>query len=57
VRTLDDPDQNFYENYACGAARNYGGYCNQEADALIDRQSMETDPEKRRRLDGRSRGS
>jgi len=21
---LDDPDQNFYENYACGAARNYG---------------------------------
>src|SRR5438045_4059856 len=25
---LDDPDQNFYENYACGAARNYGGYCN-----------------------------
>jgi peptide/nickel transport system substrate-binding protein len=19
---LDDPDQNFYENYACGAARN-----------------------------------
>jgi peptide/nickel transport system substrate-binding protein len=47
---LDDPDQNFYENYACGAARNYGGYCNQEVDALIDRQSMETDPEKRRRL-------
>jgi peptide/nickel transport system substrate-binding protein len=47
---LDDPDQNFYENYACGAARNYGGYCNQELDALIDRQSMESDPEKRRRL-------
>src|SRR6202048_4292197 len=47
---LDDPDQNFYENYACGAARNYGGYCNHEVDALIDRQSMETDPEKRRRL-------
>ena len=47
---LDDPDQNFYENYACGAARNYGGYCNHEVDALIDRQSMETDPEKRRQL-------
>jgi peptide/nickel transport system substrate-binding protein len=47
---LDDPDQNFYENYACGAARNYGGYCNQQVDALIDRQSMETDPEKRRHL-------
>jgi peptide/nickel transport system substrate-binding protein len=47
---LDDPDQNFYENYTCGAARNYGGYCNQEVDALIDRQSIETDPEKRRLL-------
>jgi hypothetical protein len=47
---LDDPDQNFYENYVCGAARNYGGYCNQEVDALIDRQSIETDPEKRRLL-------
>ena len=47
---LDDPDQNFYENYACGAARNYGGYCNPEVDALIDRQSLETDLEKRRRL-------
>ena len=47
---LDDPDQNFYENYACGAARNYGGYCNPEVDALIDQQSQETDLEKRRRL-------
>ena len=47
---LDDPDQSFYENYACSAERNYGGYCNQEVDALIDRQSMESDPEKRRAL-------
>jgi len=31
-------------------AGNYGGYCNPEADALIDRQSLETDLEKRRRL-------
>jgi len=22
-----DPDQEFYENYACGAPRNYSGYC------------------------------
>ena len=36
---LDEPDQSFYENYACGAARNYGAYCNHEVDALIDRQS------------------
>jgi hypothetical protein len=24
---LDDPDQTFYENFACGAERNYTGYC------------------------------
>jgi len=47
---LDDPDQSFYENYACGAPRNYGGYCNPEVDALIDRQSIEADTEKRRHL-------
>src|SRR5437667_2350336 len=35
---LDDPDQQFYENYVCGADRNYGGYCNPEVDKLIDRQ-------------------
>ena len=40
---LDDPDQNFYENYVCGAERNYTGYCNPEVDKLIDRQSMEAD--------------
>ncbi len=47
---LDDPDQQFYENYVCGAERNYGGYCNPALDQLIDRQSMETDREKRREL-------
>ena len=47
---LDDPDQMFYENYACGSDRNYTGYCNSQVDALIDRQSMEADPEKRREL-------
>jgi peptide/nickel transport system substrate-binding protein len=25
---LDDPDQQFYENFSCGAERNYTGYCN-----------------------------
>ena len=34
---------------SCSAAR-YGGYYNPEVDALIDRQSIETDLEKRRRL-------
>jgi peptide/nickel transport system substrate-binding protein len=47
---VDDPDQQFYENYVCGAERNYTGYCNPEVDKLVDRQSIETDPEKRRRL-------
>ncbi len=47
---LDDPDQNFYENYVCGAERNYGGYCNPELDALVERQSMQADPDKRRQL-------
>jgi peptide/nickel transport system substrate-binding protein len=47
---LDDPDQKFYENYVCGADRNYTGYCNPQMDQRIDEQSMEPDPEKRRRL-------
>ena len=47
---LDDPDQMFFENYVCGAERNYTGYCNPETDKLIDRQSAETDIGKRRQL-------
>ena len=31
--SLDDPDQNFYENYACGSLRNYTNYCNKELEA------------------------
>ena len=34
----------------CGAPRNYTGYCNPDADKLVDRQSMESDVEKRRQL-------
>jgi peptide/nickel transport system substrate-binding protein len=47
---VDDPDQQFYENYACGSARNYSGYCNKELDRKFDEQSMMTDQEKRRKL-------
>jgi peptide/nickel transport system substrate-binding protein len=47
---LDDPDQQFYENYVCGADRNYSGYCNPQLDKLIDQQSMEANQEKRRQL-------
>jgi peptide/nickel transport system substrate-binding protein len=47
---VDDPDQQFYENYVCGAERNYTGYCSPEVDKLVDQQSMESDKEKRKRL-------
>jgi len=47
---VDDPDQQFYENYVCGSDRNYTGYCNPELDKLVERQSMEADPEKRKKL-------
>jgi peptide/nickel transport system substrate-binding protein len=47
---VDDPDQHFYENYACGSSRNFTGYCNPELDKLFDRQSMEPDQEKRKKL-------
>jgi peptide/nickel transport system substrate-binding protein len=47
---LDEPDQTFYENFGCGADRNYTGYCNPELEREFDRQSMEADPEKRKRL-------
>jgi peptide/nickel transport system substrate-binding protein len=47
---LDDPDQTLYENYACGSERNYTGYCNRELEQLFDRQSMEVNQEKRRKL-------
>src|SRR5205085_2099162 len=33
---VDDPDQQFYENYACGSERNYTGYCNPELNLCDD---------------------
>jgi peptide/nickel transport system substrate-binding protein len=47
---VDDPDQQFYENYACGSPRNYTGYCNPELDKLFDQQSIESDQGKRKQL-------
>src|SRR6266478_1164842 len=47
---IDDPDQNFYENYVCGAEGNYNKYCNPELDKMVDRQSMEGNQEKRKAL-------
>ena len=45
-----DPDQNLYLNYGCGGELNYNGYCSPEVDRLIDRQSSEADPGKRKQL-------
>jgi len=47
---IDDPDQGFYENYACGSERNYTHYCNKDLEKLFDKQSVETDPGKRKQL-------
>jgi peptide/nickel transport system substrate-binding protein len=47
---VDDPDANFYENYACGSSRNYGDYCDERVMRLIEQQSQETDPQKRLQL-------
>jgi peptide/nickel transport system substrate-binding protein len=47
---VDDPDQQFYENYSCGSVRNITGYCNPELEQAFARQSMEPDPEKRKHL-------
>ena len=47
---VDDPDQQFYENFVCGAVRNYTGYCNPDVDKLIDQQSAEVNREKRKQL-------
>ena len=47
---VDDPDQTFYENFACKSARNYTGYCNPDTEKLFAVQSTEPDVDKRRRL-------
>jgi len=44
---VDDPDANFYENFACSSPRNYGGYCSELVTKLIEQQSQELDPAKR----------
>ncbi len=43
----DDPDANFFENYACGSPRNYSQYCSESVMKAFDRQSQELDPKKR----------
>ncbi len=47
---FDDPDAYFYENYKCGASRNYTDYCSEATDRLIEEQSQELDRAKRLKL-------
>ena len=47
---VDDPDQQFFENYGCGSERNYTGYCNRELEVRFVEQSEMADQEKRKRL-------
>jgi len=47
---VDDPDPAFYENYVCGAMRNYTGYCNREVDKMVDEQSAMSDVAKRKQM-------
>ena len=47
---VDDPDQQFFENYGCGSERNYTGYCNAELEKRFVEQSRMADQDKRRRL-------
>jgi peptide/nickel transport system substrate-binding protein len=43
-----DPDPILHLFYGCGASVNWSGYCNPEVDELIERQSREGDPERRK---------
>jgi peptide/nickel transport system substrate-binding protein len=47
---VDDPDVVLYENFACNSERNLTQYCNKEVDALIEKQSNELDPAKRKTI-------
>ena len=47
---VDDPDQNYFENFSCKSERNYTGYCNPEIEKLFEVQSAETDFEKRKKI-------
>ena len=47
---VDEPDVYFYQNYVSASKRNYAGYNDPEFDRLVDAQSQELDPAKRKKL-------
>src|SRR5262249_15884691 len=50
ANAIDEPDQMFYENYACGSENNVTKYCNPELQKLFEEQSMQADQDRRKRL-------
>jgi peptide/nickel transport system substrate-binding protein len=47
---VDDPDQNYFENFSCKSERNYTGYCNPEIEKLMQQQSAMADADARKKL-------
>ncbi len=47
---VDDPDQNYFENFSCKSERNYTGYCNPEIEKLMEKQSAMTDAAERKKV-------
>jgi len=47
---VDDPDQNYFENFSCKSERNYTGYCNPDIEKLMVQQSSMADPAARKKL-------
>jgi peptide/nickel transport system substrate-binding protein len=45
-----DPDPNLDLFYGCGSSINWDQYCNKEVDQLIEQQSMEGDPTRRKQI-------
>jgi peptide/nickel transport system substrate-binding protein len=50
IAVVDDPDQQFYESFACDSDRNFTGYCNRQLEDLFHQWSRRTDQEKRKEL-------
>src|SRR5438094_843927 len=36
----DDPDANYFENYACGSPRNYSFYCDEQVMKMMEKQAI-----------------
>jgi hypothetical protein len=45
-----DPDPILKLFYGCGSSLNWDNYCNPEVDKMIDAQSREGDPERRKKI-------